>query len=262
MDTELIKFVAAIFVITNPLGAVPLFLSLTKESTSRERRRAAWLASLTVAIVLSANILIGELILSFFGISIPAFQVGGGIIILLLAISMLHAKQSPMKHTREEGKEASERDSVGVVPLGIPLLAGPGAISTVIVFAHRNEGWFNHLSMIGVCLVLALCVGAALRLAETIGELLGRTGINIGTRLMGLVLAAVAVQFVFDGARTLWNTPSTNQITAPSVEGELLHLNAAEPHTVKAIEDSLRLDHDPPKGSERSNVQVEISRVE
>ncbi len=97
METELIKFVAAIFVITNPLGAVPLFLSLTKEYTSKERRRAAWLASITVVIVLSANILFGELILRFFAISIPAFQVGGGIIILLLAISMLQARQSPTR---------------------------------------------------------------------------------------------------------------------------------------------------------------------
>lgn len=204
METELIKFVAAIFVITNPLGAVPVFLSLTKEYTSEERRRAAWLASLTVAIILSVNILIGERILNFFGISIPAFQVGGGIIILLLAISMLQARQSPMKHTLEEGQEATEKDSIGVVPLGIPLLAGPGAISTVIVFAHRNEGWFDRLSMIGVCIVLALCVWIALRLAEKIGTLLGRTGINIGTRLMGLVLAAVAVQFIFDGVHSLW----------------------------------------------------------
>ncbi|GAA4465168.1 MarC family protein [Novipirellula rosea] len=209
METDLIKFVAAIFVITNPLGAVPMFLSLTKDYSSEERRRAALLASLTVAIILSANILMGALILRFFGISIPAFQVGGGIMILLLAISMLQARQSGIKHTREEREEAVQKDSIGVVPLGIPLLAGPGAISTVILFAHQNQGWTNHLIMIGVCVVLAFCIWGALRLAERIGQLLGRTGINIGTRLMGLILAAVAVQFIFDGAHTLWNTPST-----------------------------------------------------
>lgn len=212
MDTELIKFVAAIFVITNPLGAVPIFLSLTKDYSSNERRRAAWLASLTVAIILSANILIGELILGFFGISIPAFQVGGGIIILLLAISMLQARQSAMQHTREEGQEAAEKDSIGVVPLGIPLLAGPGAISTSIVFAHRIQGWTNHLMMLCVCVLLAFCIWGTLRLADRIGQLLGRTGINIGTRLMGLILAAVAVQFIFDGARALWHTSSPMEL--------------------------------------------------
>ncbi|TWT81348.1 hypothetical protein CA13_28000 [Planctomycetes bacterium CA13] len=214
MENELIKFVAAIFVITNPLGAIPLFLSLTKDHSTRERRRAARLASITVAVVLSANIVFGELILRFFGISIPAFQVGGGILILLLAISMLQARQSSMQHTPEEAEEAADKDSIGVVPMGIPLLAGPGAISTAIIFAHRNDGWFDHLSMIGVCLVLALCVWSALRLAERIGQRLGRTGINIGTRLMGLILAAVAVQFIFDGARTLWNTPSSTSPTS------------------------------------------------
>ncbi len=215
METDLIKFVAAIFVITNPLGAIPLFLSLSKEYSTRERRRAALLASITVAIVLSSNIVLGELILKFFGISIPAFQVGGGILILLLAISMLQARQSSIKHTHEEAKEAADKDSIGVVPLGIPLLAGPGAISTAIIFAHRNDGWLDHLSMNGVCVVLAFCIWSALRLAERIGRLLGRTGISIGTRLMGLILAAVAVQFIFDGAQSLWNNPA---MTSPASE--------------------------------------------
>lgn len=204
MDTELIKFVAAIFVITNPVGAIPVFLSLTKDDTSAEKRQAALLASITVGVVLSGNILVGEFILRFFGISIPSFQVGGGILILLLAVSMLQAQQSKQKHTQEEAREAAEKDSIGVVPLGIPLLAGPGAISTVIIFAHRTDKWTTQVMMIGVCIILAGCIWGALRLADPIGKLLGRTGINIATRLMGLILAAIAVQFIFDGAKVLW----------------------------------------------------------
>ncbi|TWU43482.1 hypothetical protein Q31b_25230 [Novipirellula aureliae] len=222
MQIEIVKFIAAIFVISNPVGAIPLFLSLTKEYTSHERRRAALLASVTVAAVLSVNIIVGERILNFFGISIPAFQVGGGIMILLIAVSMLKAQQSSMKHTQEETVEAADKDCIGAVPLGIPLIAGPGAISTVIIFAHRNDTMFDHLAMIGVCVALGLCVWISLRLADPIGLLLGRTGINIGTRLMGLVLAAIAVQFIFDGTHALWNENRDPAIPAASASVERL----------------------------------------
>lgn len=218
MQSELIQFIVAIFVTSNPLGAIPIFLSLTKGYTDADRRRAARMASITVGVVLTVNIALGEIILNFFGISIASFQLGGGILILLMAISMAQARQSSMKHTKEESQEAAEKDSIGVVPLGIPLLAGPGAISTVIIYAHRNEGWMEHGAMIAVCIALSLTVSVALQLASRIGQILGKTGINIGTRLMGLILAAVAVQFIFEGANELWNKTPDNAATVSVVQ--------------------------------------------
>jgi multiple antibiotic resistance protein len=201
--SDYVRFVTAIFVILNPIGAVPVFLGVTVNQSASRRNQTALAAAATTACVLIGSILAGEWMLRLFGINVPCFQVGGGILILLMAVSMLQAKSSRVRQTPQELREAEEHESVGVVPLGTPLLAGPGSISTAIIYANKATTWFDTGFLLATSLFAACCVWLVLRLAQPIGVALGRTGINILTRLMGLILAAVAVKFISDGALQL-----------------------------------------------------------
>jgi multiple antibiotic resistance protein len=215
----LIHFATALFVIANPIGAVPIYLSLSADQPEVTRKRTAHSAALTVGAVLTIAVIGGEAVLRGLGIELPAFQVGGGLVFLLMAASMLHAQPSRIRHTAEEVDEAQEKESIGVVPLGVPLLAGPGALSTAIVFAHQSPGWAARGQLIAICWLLSGCVWLALISADAIGRILGRTGINIMNRLMGLLLAAIAVQFVVDGTIQLIRT----RACGPHVESAVPH---------------------------------------
>jgi multiple antibiotic resistance protein len=193
----------ALFVVANPVGSVPIFISLTADQGAHERRRTARIAAVTVAIVLVSSVFAGEPLLQLFGISVPSFRVGGGILILLMAIAMLQARSSRVVRTPEEAEEAATKDEVGAVPLAIPLIAGPGAISTVIIYSHQAADWIDTLALILAGMLVAVSVWIAFRLADPISGLLGKTGINIVTRLLGLVLAAVAVEFITGGLAQL-----------------------------------------------------------
>lgn len=200
---EYAKFFAGLLAIVNPIGAIPVFIGLTDGQSRLQRHRTALLASTAVGAVLLVALFTGEAILGFFGITIASFRVGGGILILLIAVSMMHARLSPAKQTDEEAQDAAEKASVAVVPLAIPLLAGPGAISTIIVYAHRSSDPI-HYSLLGIEIaVMALIVWAVFRLAPLLSQALGRTGINVLTRIMGLILAAIAVEFMANGLRQL-----------------------------------------------------------
>jgi multiple antibiotic resistance protein len=201
--TEQLKFFAALLSIVNPVGAVPLFISLTEHFTAAQRARTRTITALAVGGVLVAALLTGEAILGFFGITIASFRVGGGILVLLIAVSMMHARMSPAKHTDDEARDASEKNEIAVVPLGIPLLAGPGAISTTIVFAHRGHSLGHYAIGVGSILLIALLVWLSFRLAPLMARVLGRTGINIITRLMGLIIAAIGVEFIANGLKEL-----------------------------------------------------------
>ncbi|MGE0823315.1 MAG: YchE family NAAT transporter [Candidatus Binatia bacterium] len=200
---EYTKLLTTLLVIVDPLAAIPLFLSLTSEQSAAERNQSAQVTASTVAVVLVVAIMVGEPLLRFLGISLASFRVGGGILLLLMAIAMLQAQHSRIQQAPEETREAEEKESVAVVPLAIPLLAGPGAISTVIIYSHRATTWFDTVLLMLASLVVAGTVWIALRLASVIGAALGKTGINIITRLMGLMLAAVAVEFIAAGASQL-----------------------------------------------------------
>lgn len=193
----------ALFVIANPIGVTPLFISLTHRQTDEQRRHTARLTATTVVIVLITAMFLGEVILHLFGIRMASFRAGGGILILLMAIAMLQARPSPTHHTMEESKEAAVRDDVAVVPLGIPLVAGPGAISTVIIYADQAPTWFDTIMLLLTVLCVAGSVWIALSLSDRIRVMLGTTGINIVTRLLGLILAAVGVEFLADGLTQL-----------------------------------------------------------
>ncbi len=197
-----LRTLVGLVVIVNPLLAASAFAALTGGENPVQRRATAHRAALTVALVLTASALGGRVLLRLFGISVPAFQVGGGILILLMAIAMLHARMSGARHTDEEADEAQGKDQVGVVPLGIPLLAGPGAISTVIIYA-QGGGWLSTGVLLAEIWLVAGLVWLSLHLGEGLARVLGSTGMNIATRIMGLLLAAIAVGFVTSGLKTL-----------------------------------------------------------
>jgi MarC family membrane protein len=189
----------ALFVIVNPIGAIPLFISYTRNQSPIERRLTARTTATAVAVVLIVSIFLGDYLLQFFGIGLPAFRVGGGILILLMAIAMLNAQQGGARYTIEESREGEQKDNIAVVPLAIPVLAGPGAISTTIIYAHKAHGALDMIVLVGAALLVAAGIATALYLADPIADRLGRTGINIATRIMGLILAAVAVEFIAEG---------------------------------------------------------------
>jgi len=202
--TDYAKFFIGLLAIVNPIGIVPVFISLTRNQTDRQRNTAALRAAITVGTVLVVSLLMGEALLGFFGISVDSFRVAGGILILLMAISMLHGGISAEKQTPDEAQDAEEKDNVAVVPLGMPLLAGPGAISTIIIYSHRGQGVGHHAVLLGIALALALLTWMALRAGPLIADRLGRTGLNIVSRIMGLLLAAIGVEFIANGLRQLF----------------------------------------------------------
>ncbi|MDD4856613.1 MAG: YchE family NAAT transporter [Candidatus Krumholzibacteria bacterium] len=201
---EYVKIIIALIVIIDPLGAIPIFIGLTAGQTDAQRGRTARVASLSVAIILIVSCLIGEWILKLFGISIASFRIGGGILLLLMSIAMMNARISPAKRTESEEEEAHGKENIAVVPLAIPLLAGPGAISLVIIYADKITGAVNTGVLILICIVASALMWGALRLSVPISKLLGQTGINIATRIMGLILAAISIEFIASGYKVLF----------------------------------------------------------
>lgn len=202
--SEYLKFFAALLAIVNPVGAIPIFINLTADQNKGVRNKNSFMASISMGIILIVVLFSGDAILRFFGISVGSFRVGGGILILLMSISMLQAKMSHVKQTEVEGLDLAERESVAVVPLGTPLLAGPGAISTVILYAQRYTSVTHYLYLLGVIVLLICLTFLSFRLAPAIARLLGKTGINVVTRLMGLIMAAVGVEFIANGLKQLF----------------------------------------------------------
>jgi len=197
--TYLLKTGVALFAIVNPIGSVPIFISATNGWSESDKIKTAKTVTLTVFCVLLSAALVGDSILSFFGISIASFQVGGGILLLLISISMMHAKHSGTRQTQEEAIAVSEREAIAIVPLSIPLLAGPGAISSMIIAAEQSGNFVSHLSLILPIAAVSLMILIVLKLSTPIANQLGTIGINIVTRLMGLILAAMAVEFMAKG---------------------------------------------------------------
>ncbi len=193
------KAVVGLLSIVNPMGAIPVFLSLCGERSPAERKYIARRAALAVCLILAISAWTGEALLRFFGIGLPAFRAGGGLLILLMAIAMMHARLSPSRQSRTEAEEADSREDIAVVPLAIPLMAGPGAISMVIVDTHQATGLTSRLALTAVIALVALVVWLVLHLAEPIGGRLGITGLNIATRVMGLLLAAIGIQMMAEG---------------------------------------------------------------
>jgi multiple antibiotic resistance protein len=200
----LLKIGIALFAIVNPIGGLTVFITATVGWNEAERRRTARIVGLTVFTVLVLAVFIGGALLAFFGIGIPSFQVGGGILLLLMGISMLQARHGFIRQTPEEEQAATQKEGLAVVPLSVPLLAGPGAISSMIIAAEQSSSPWGHVALVLPVAIVAFLVWGIFSLATPIAGRLGTIGINIVTRLMGRILAAMAVEFMASGLGKLF----------------------------------------------------------
>ncbi len=199
---EYLRMFTGLIAVVGPISTVPLFLNFTDNMQS-QRKRIARVSAFAVACILTVTVLAGARILEMFSISIDGFRVAGGLLLLTIAFQMLEARMSRTRNTPEENQEALDSAHVGVVPLALPLLAGPGAISTVILFAQQSPELVHKGVLIGLCWLIALLVWVSFHLAPQISRHLSQTSMNITSRVMGLILAAMAVEFIVGGLRTL-----------------------------------------------------------
>jgi multiple antibiotic resistance protein len=198
--TEYTKMFISLFAVLDPVGIIPIIITFTMGLDPQRRARIGRMASLSVCGILITALLVGELVLEFFGISIHSFRTAGGILLLLMSITML---TGPMPE-RAELADGDATSSLAIVPLSTPLLAGPGAISTVILDAHKGSGILHFAIMALVIVLLSVTVWLTFLAAPWVEARMGKTGIHIFTRLMGLVLAAIAVEFIAGGLRGLF----------------------------------------------------------
>ncbi|MDG3087100.1 YchE family NAAT transporter [Vibrio hannami] len=199
-----LQFFLGLVAAVNPVGIMPIFVSLTNHMTVEEKRKVAITANISVAISLTVSLLAGQILLDMFSISLDSFRVAGGLLLLSIASTMMSGKLGEDKQNKQEKSEYVSRQQIGVVPLAMPLMAGPGAISSTIVYGSRYPGMLDTVGII-VTIVL-FCTGAWLlfRSAPLIVRFLGQTGINVITRIMGLILGALGVEFIANGLRNLF----------------------------------------------------------
>lgn len=201
--TEYTRFTIALVAVLDPFFVLPIFLTLTAGRGDLHRKGLAKATAMTVVGVLIGAALFGESLLRLLGTSLASFRVGGGLVLLLMALAMLNAQPGNVRQTAEEANEIGRRDASGVVPLAIPLLAGPAAISMVMI-AAQEASWVHRLAIMGCIALVGIVVWITLRLAVPIGAALGATGLNVANRLLGLLLAAIAIETMVAGIRALF----------------------------------------------------------
>jgi len=194
-----LKPLVTLLALVNPLAIVPFFIHYTQDFSRAQRQRTIWVSSFSAFVVIAASALLGLQILEFFGISLASFQVGGGMLLLTSALAMLNAQPAEAKSNAEEMHDAAARDSIAVVPLTIPLLTGPATMSAVVIYADKAKTFWQLGTLVGYGVVIALATALCFSLAHPIARGLGKTGINVMTRLMGLILAALSVEVMADG---------------------------------------------------------------
>lgn len=193
MDLSISVAFIALLTIVNPIGNIPVFLALTCDQSPNEQRHTALAASMAVMVILLVSLFSGETILGIFGISLDAFRLAGMAVIASLAWSMLNAKMSPIQHTSEEKRDAELKQSVTVVPLAIPILAGAGSISLVVGYAAEVSSPLDMAKGAVIILLISLTTAMVLLTAPNVQKILGISGMNILTRIFGLLLLAIAV---------------------------------------------------------------------
>jgi multiple antibiotic resistance protein len=194
---------SSIFFLVDPFAALPTFLAVTEDQDASRRVRTARKASLTAFIVLTTFAFIGQTIFHLFGITLPAFEIAGGIILLLIGLDMLEAKRSPTQESPKETRAAQAKDDVGIVPMGVPMLAGPGAITSVMVLVGQAQTRWQMGAILGAIAITAAVCFLVLGSAARVARILGETGIRILVRIMGLLLVALAVQYFVNGLQDL-----------------------------------------------------------
>ena len=198
---DLLKPLIALLAIVNPIGAIPFYIHFTEGFSAEQRRRTVRVSAFSAFCVIAISAIAGLKIIEFFGISLASFQVGGGTLLLISALQMLNAR--PAETRDEDVTEGDDKvdagDSIAVVPLTIPLLTGPATISTMVIYADKTRHWWELAFLVGYGVVIGIAVWLAFSASGRIARVLGKTGINVMTRLMGLILAALAVEVMSDG---------------------------------------------------------------
>lgn len=202
--TEYTKIFISLFAILDPIGIIPIIILFTAGMTAAQRNHTGRLASLAVFLILLTALLIGEPLLAFFGISINSFRLAGGILLMVMAFKMMNGNLRQLSPETEGLSADDSRSALAIVPLSTPLLAGPGSISTVILDAHKASEIAHYLSMSLIIFLLSVSVWLTFLVAPWVERRMGTLGIDIFTRLMGLILAAIAVEFVAGGMRGLF----------------------------------------------------------
>ena len=192
---------SSLFVIVDPLATAPAFLAMTPDDTPAERLRTAKVACGTMAAVLLVFSVAGSMIFKVFGLTMPAFQIAASIVLLLIALDMLRVQRSRVQETHEEKQAGTEKDEIAVTPLAIPMLAGPGAISTTILLQNEAQTVAQHLALYGCIVAVALASYLTFRLAVRGARWLNPIAMSIAIRIMGLLLAAIAVQFMLNALK-------------------------------------------------------------
>lgn len=195
----LIGAFAVLFSVVDPVSAVPLFLSMTQRDTPAQRRRYARNATITATAVMLFFLAFGQTVFALFSVTLTAFRIAGGLILLIIALDLLKATHTGVRMEKAEAEEGAQKNDISVTPFGIPLLGGPGAISTVMVLASQKPGSAGSINVAVAVLAVGLTIYVSLRASELIHRYLGITGINVMSRLLGLLLLAMAIQFLMDG---------------------------------------------------------------
>ena len=205
MSVNLLDFtllaISSLFVIVDPIAMVPAFLAMTPNATPQQRRRIAVLASGVMAGVLLVFALVGKWIFRLFGITMPALQVAASVVLLLIALDMLRAQRSRVQETREETDAGTAKDDIAITPLAIPMLSGPGAISTTFLLRNQAADWMQVVALCVSILLVAVLTWLILRVSTQGARWLNPIAMRITTRLMGLLLAAVAMQFLLNALK-------------------------------------------------------------
>ncbi|HAS4378369.1 TPA: YchE family NAAT transporter [Vibrio cholerae] len=199
-----LQFFLGLVAAVNPVGIMPVFVSLTGHMTLEEKNKTAATANIAVAIILIIALLAGQMLLDLFSISLDSFRVAGGLLLLSIAFSMMSGKLGEDKQNKQEKSEYISREQIAVVPLAMPLMAGPGAISSTIVYGSRYPNMLDTLGIILTVVAFSFCSWLLFRSAPYIVRLLGQTDINVITRIMGLILGALGIEFIANGLRNLF----------------------------------------------------------
>jgi multiple antibiotic resistance protein len=203
---DFLKPLIALLAIVNPIGVVPFFIAFTQNFSRAQRLRTINISAFAAFVVIAVSAVAGLKIIEFFGISIASFQVGGGTLLLISSLQMLNAQPAEAKPADlDEGSQKADAGaSIAIVPLTIPLLTGPATISTMVIYAEKTRSFLEHAALVGYGVVIGLATYITFRASGRIAKVLGRTGINVMTRLMGLILAAMAVELLADGLTKLF----------------------------------------------------------
>lgn len=202
--SDYIKFFLGLFALVNPIGILPLFISMTNCQSMAERNRTNLVANFSVAVILCISLLVGDNFLKLFGISIDSFRIAGGILIASIAITMIGGQVGENNKNKKESSEIAICNSISVVPLALPLMAGPGAISSCIVWSSCWFGWQNLIGLSLTCMFFAFCCWLFFSSAIILVKYLGKTGINVITRIMGLLLMSLGIEFIITGTKSVF----------------------------------------------------------